>query len=172
MNPTSAPSGSNSCSLLLLAALLALSVGCASSASVRRDKQFKTAEEYPLQEQEAFRAAAEQYLQDTKDQPQTSPGLVLVAGTVPVTPRPECTDRGCPTAVTCKEVNAVCWVTHCGKGGCDYCPEPLPEAFKNLVFKQWCAFECVQGPLRIGTAIGFVPSIGNFFIGPFGCPTE
>jgi len=167
-----APLYSNACSLLLLAALIGLFTGCASSTSALGDKQLKDTEEHPPQEREAFRKAVEQYLQDTKEQPRARTSIALVSGTVPVIPRPECTDRGCPTAVTCKEISAVCWVTHCGKGGCDYCPEPLPEAFKSLVFKQWCAFECVHGPLRIGTVIGFVPSIGNFFIGPFGCPTK
>jgi hypothetical protein len=48
----------------------------------------------------------------------------------------------------------------------------MPEAFKHLVFKQWCEYECLRGPVRLGTVIGFVPSIGAAFIGPFGCPKE
>jgi hypothetical protein len=161
-----------SCVLALCTSFLALAAGCASSETVRREEDPTSAGEQPLQEGEAFRRAVEQYLKDIEERRRSSPSIVLVAGKDPVVPRPECTDFGCPTAVTCEAAKAVCYVTHCGKGNCRLCPEPMPEAFKNLIFRQWCSFECVRGPLRIATVIGFVPSIGRGFIGPFGCPAE
>jgi hypothetical protein len=161
-----------SCALVLCAGLLALSTGCASSASVRGEEDLQNEEEHPIQEREAFRTAVEQYLRDTEGLRRNSPSIVFVAGQDPVVPRPECTDYGCPTAVMCEAAKAICYVTHCGKGSCRLCPEPMPEEFKKLVFRQWCAFECVRGPLRTGTVIGFVPSVGRGFVGPFGCPTE
>jgi hypothetical protein len=158
--------------LVLCMGILAMAGGCASAVSFTREKDLKDEGEQQPQEKEAFRIAAEQYLRDTKELRRNGLTVVLVAGKDPVVPRPECTDYGCPTAVMCEAVKAVCYVTHCGKGNCRLCPEPMPEAFRNIVFRQWCSFECARGPLRIGTAIGFVPSIGRGFIGPFGCPTE
>jgi hypothetical protein len=78
-----------------------------------------------------------------------------------------CVEYGCPDKVFCKKTDAYCHVTHCGKGSCYGCPEPLPETFKNLVFKQWCRFDCLKGSVRAGSALGFIPSIGNIFIGPY-----
>jgi hypothetical protein len=158
--------------LLLYIGLLALFGGCSPSASVLRDEELKGEAEQRLQERAAFKVAVENYLKDTQELPRSSPRIVLVAGEGPVVPRPECTDYGCPTAVRCEAAQAVCYVTHCGKGSCNLCPAPMPEAFKSLIFKQWCEFECVQGPTRMGTVIGFVPSIGKGFVGPFGCPSE
>jgi hypothetical protein len=69
--------------------------------------------------------------------------------------------------VFCKEANAYCHVTHCDKGSCRGCPEPLPDTFKNLMIKEWCRFDCLRGSVRAGSALGFIPIIGkDFFVGP------
>lgn len=67
---------------------------------------------------------------------------------------------------------AVCSVTHCGKGSCRFCPAPFPDALKGLVIKEWCTYGCMRGSIQVGTAYGFVPSIGKAFVGPLGCPDE
>jgi hypothetical protein len=75
---------------------------------------------------------------------------------------------GCPATVRCGK--AVCVVTHCGSGSCRFCPTPFPDALENLVIKEWCTYGCMVGPLQVGTAYGFVPSVGKTFVGPLGCP--
>ncbi len=77
-------------------------------------------------------------------------------------------EYGCPDRVFCEEANAYCHVTHCGKKNCSFCPKEFPDIFKNLVFQQWCQFDCLRGSVRAGVAFGFVPSIGKgLFIGPY-----
>jgi hypothetical protein len=104
------------CAPMLCTLLLSLAVGCAASASVRREEELKRAGEQQLQERESFRTAVEQYLRDTEALRRNGLKVVLVAGRDPVVPRPECTDYGCPTAVMCEAAKAICYVTHCGKG--------------------------------------------------------
>ncbi|MDY7231119.1 hypothetical protein [Hyalangium rubrum] len=173
-------SGSLSC------ILGALGVGCASTASAPRAdasrdiaaqqhqsrEAFRDAAQQLLDERVTLREAAEQYLEDSAAQRGSRLSVIQVAGKDPVIPRFECMEYGCPDKVLCGDAKAVCLVTHCGKGSCNLCPEPMPDAFKNLVFKQWCEYECVRGAARLGTVIGFVPSFGSGFVGPFGCPKE
>jgi hypothetical protein len=79
----------------------------------------------------------------------------------------ECMEYGCPDRVFCEDVDAYCHVTHCGKGSCYGCPEAFPAIFKNLAVRQWCRFDCLKNSIRLGTAFGFIPSVGrSIFVGP------
>jgi hypothetical protein len=80
-------------------------------------------------------------------------------------PRYECMQMGCPATVRCGP--AVCSVIHCGKQQCRYCPEPLPDFFKNIAFKAWCSYGCMTGSVRTGTAFGLVTTFGETFTGPY-----
>jgi hypothetical protein len=72
---------------VLCAGLLALSAGCASSASVRHEENLKGEEKQRPQENKAFREAAEQYLWDMEKLRRNSPNIVLVARTMGAQPR-------------------------------------------------------------------------------------
>lgn len=164
----------------------ALSAGCAAASSsrhhdenrhseqqgVEEGKQQRGAAERPPEETVAFREAAERFLEHLAAQRRNGLDVVQAAAKDPVIPRYECMDYGCPDKVLCKKAHVYCTVTHCGKGSCNTCPKPMPDVFKNLVFKQWCEFECMRRSTRLGPVLGFVPSIGSIFIGPFGCPDE
>ena len=80
-------------------------------------------------------------------------------------PRFECMQMGCPATVRCGP--AVCSVIHCGKQQCRYCPEPLPDFFKNIAFKAWCSYGCMTGAARTGSAFGLVTTFGEAFAGPY-----
>ncbi len=80
-------------------------------------------------------------------------------------PQYECMQMGCPATVRCGP--AVCSVIHCGKQQCRYCPEPLPDFFKNIAFKAWCSYGCMTGAVRTGTAFGLVTTFGEAFAGPY-----
>ena len=153
----------------------ALATACAAApSSIHREDDSGDAAALLQEEQRAaFREAAAQYLRELAQQRQISSRVVQVSGQDPVIPMYECMDYGCPATVQCPEAKAACTITHCGRGDCHTCPMSAPEAFKNLVFKQWCRYECFRGTARLGPVIGFVPSLGkNLFIGPFGCPDE
>jgi hypothetical protein len=161
----------------------ALLVSCASSSSVRHGDELphttrqevqgreasREAAEQLLEERAAFQAAAEQYLKQLAMEQRLGGVVVQSSGKDPVIPMYECMHFGCPPTVQCKAAGAACTVTHCGKGSCHTCPMSVPEPFKNLIFKQWCRYECFRGALRLGPVIGFVPVIGGFFVGPLGC---
>jgi hypothetical protein len=146
-----------------------LAGGCASSASSRRQdvpEQVATAEQPP--DERAYREAAEKLLEYLDAQRKAGTDVVLASGKKDgIYPMYECMEYGCPDRVFCKETGAYCQVTHCGKGSCHTCSEPFPEIFKNIVFRQWCKFDCLKNSVRTGVAVGFIPSIGNIFIGPY-----
>jgi len=151
----------------------ALASGCASSASSHREDDPRDREEaaqQPQPDERDYRDAAEKFLKILEEQRQADTGVVRASGKDGIYPVYECMDYGCPDRVFCEEANVYCHVTHCGKGSCQFCPEPLPDTLKNLAFKQWCKFDCLRGSVRAGTVLGFVPALGNVFIGPFGCP--
>ena len=172
--------------LLSCLAAVVLSAGCAAHSSshghdeprpsAQRNfedgEQQRAAAETSPGESDAFRDAAERFLEYLAAQRRNRPDVVQASAKDPIIPRYECMDYGCPDTVLCKKAHVYCAVTHCGKGSCNTCPKPMPDVFKNLVFKQWCEFECLRGSTRLGTVLGFVPSIGSIFIGPFGCPDE
>lgn len=154
----------------------ALAAGCASSAPTRREDapgDRETAAQQPdatadqLPDESAYREAAEKLLAFLNDQRQAGGSVIQASGKDGIYPMYECMDYGCPDKVFCKEANSYCHVTHCGKGSCYGGPEQLPDIFKNLVFKQWCKFDCLRGSIRTGTAFGFIPVMGkNAFVGP------
>lgn len=80
-------------------------------------------------------------------------------------PEYRCMDLGCPASVVCGK--SVCEVVHCGTGPCRFCPEPAPDALKNIVFKAWCSYGCMRGPVATGSTFGFITTLGNVFVGPF-----
>lgn len=154
----------------------ALVNGCASPATSRREDDFRgrdaVAEPQPPPDERAYRDAAEKFLKFLAEQQQANPSVIQASGKDGIYPVYECMEHGCPDRVLCADANVYCHVTHCGKGSCSYCPEPSPDVFKNLAFKQWCKFDCLRGSIRAGTALGFVSAFGNVFIGPFGCPDK
>jgi hypothetical protein len=107
---------------------------------------------------------------DAKPQVEENPRIVLVGNEGLFSPQFECMELGCPATVLCGR--AVCSVIHCGKGSCSFCPEPMPDAFKNLVLKCWCSYGCMTGTQRTGSAYGFIPSIGSLFAGPWCVDTD
>jgi hypothetical protein len=143
--------------------------GCATSSSSRREdapQDSEMAEKQP--DESAYRDAALKFLKYLDAQREAGKDVIQASGkSGGIYPMYECMEYGCPDRVFCKDIGAYCVVTHCGKGGCRGCDEPFPEIFKNLVFKQWCRFDCLKGSVRAGSALGFIPSIGNFFIGPY-----
>lgn len=147
----------------------ALAGGCASSASNRRqDVPESGASAAQPPDERAYRVAAEKLLEYLDAQRRAGGDVVQASGRNDgIYPMYECMEYGCPDKVFCEETGSYCHVTHCGKGSCHGCPEPLPESFKNLVLKQWCKFDCLKGAVRTGIAIGFIPSIGNIFVGPY-----
>lgn len=146
-----------------------LAAGCASSASSHREDSLGTRETVAQQPDEgAYREAAAKLLKYLDAQRKAGTGVVQVSGKDGIYPMYECMEYGCPDRVYCEEANVYCHVTHCGKRSCSFCPKPLPDVFKNLVFKQWCQFDCLRGSVRAGVAFGFVPSIGkDLFVGPY-----
>jgi hypothetical protein len=151
----------------------ALAVGCASFSSTRREDDLRgSADAVNQPDERAYRDAAETFLRFLLEQQQASQSIIQASGKDGIYPVYECMEYGCPDRVLCEDANVYCHVTHCGKGSCHFCPDPFPDVFKNLTFKQWCKFDCQRGSLRTGTAFGFVPAIGNVFIGPFGCPDK
>lgn len=149
--------------------LFALSAGCVSSGSSRREDALRDREAAaPLSDESAYRDAAMKFLLYLKEQRNAGTAVIQASGEDGIYPVYECTDYGCPDKVFCEEVGAYCHVTHCGKRECSFYPKPLPDIFKNLVFKQWCQFDCLRGSVRAGVAFGFVPSFGKgLFVGPF-----
>ncbi|QRN99415.1 hypothetical protein JRI60_10515 [Archangium violaceum] len=100
------------------------------------------------------------------------PPIVLTGNGDKIIPEFECMQRGCPDTVQCGA--ARCFVTHCGKGSCTNCGGliPVPDSFKNLVIKEWCAYGCMSASKSIGSAYGFVPAVGGkTFVGPI-CPAQ
>jgi hypothetical protein len=148
--------------------------GCASPATGRREDGPRdrdvAAEQQPQPDERTYRDAAEKFLKFLAEQHQASPSVIQASGKDGIYPVYECMEHGCPDRVLCEDAKAYCHVTHCGKGSCQYCPEPFPDVFKNLALKQWCRFDCLRGSVRVGTVLGFVSALGNVFIGPFGCP--
>ncbi len=118
----------------------------------------------------AQREVAEVRSSEVRPQVAESPRIVLVGGDGLFSPQFECMDLGCPATVRCGR--AVCSVIHCGKGSCTYCPEPMPDVFKNLVLKSWCSYGCMTGSQRTGSAYGFIPAIGGTFVGPWCIDTD
>ncbi|WP_309896570.1 hypothetical protein [Archangium sp.] len=116
----------------------ALAGGCATSSTAQRadgHDDSETAEQPP--DERAYREAAIRFLLYLKEQERAGGSIVQASGKDGIYPMYECMEHGCPDRVFCKKVDAYCHVTHCGKGSCYGCPEPFPEIFKNLVFKQW-----------------------------------
>jgi hypothetical protein len=149
--------------------------GCASSASSRHEDvlaENEAAAQQSPSDERAYREAAEKLLKYLDAQRRAGTNVIQASGKDGIYPMYECMEYGCPDRVFCKEVDAYCPVTHCGKGSCRGCPEPAPDVFKNLALKQWCKFDCLRSSVRAGTALGFVPIVGkDFFIGPF-CLSE
>lgn len=145
--------------------------GCASSVSSRREDAAKDGEAATQQappDERAYRDAAEKLLKYLDEQRQAGTDVIQASGKDGIYPVYECMEYGCPDRVFCEKVDAYCHVTHCGQRSCSFCPKPFPDVFKNLVFKQWCQFDCLRGSVRAGSAFGFVPSIGKgLFIGPY-----
>ena len=146
----------------------ALAGGCATSSTTHREDDPRDGEAAePPPDESAYRDAAERFLRFLEEQRKAGTGVVQASGKDGIYPVYECMEHGCPDRVLCKEANVYCHVTHCGKKSCSFCPEPFPDIFKNLAFKQWCQFDCLRGSVRAGAAFGFVPSIGKaLFIGP------
>jgi hypothetical protein len=157
---------------LLCLVVSALAAGCTSSASSRREdasgaggEDRETVEQLP--DESAYREAAERLLAFLEEQRQTGASVIPASGKDGIYPMYECMEYGCPDKVFCKEANAYCHVTHCGKGSCRGCGESFPDILKNLAIKEWCKFDCLRRSTRAGTAFGFVPIVGkNFFVGP------
>jgi hypothetical protein len=105
-----------------------------------------------------------------EEEPREEPRIVLVGNEGLFSPQFECMDWGCPPTVRCGQ--AVCSVVHCGKGACSFCPEPMPDVFKNLVFKCWCSYGCMTGTQRTGSAYGLIAAIGGMFAGPWCVDTD
>jgi hypothetical protein len=103
----------------------------------------------------------EPHIQEEKDD---APTVILVSGKEGIYPEFGCMEFGCPDKVMCG--NAACFVTHCGKKSCRFCPEALPDFLKNVVFQQWCAYECMRSSRKVGSAFGLVTTIGGVFAGP------
>jgi hypothetical protein len=101
------------------------------------------------------------HIQDEKND---APPVVLASDKEGIYPEFGCMEFGCPDKVMCGK--AACFVTHCGKKSCRFCPESLPDFLKNVVFDQWCAYDCVRGSMKVGSAFGLVTTIGSAFVGP------
>ena len=82
-----------------------------------------------------------------------------------IAPEFRCMDLGLPATVRCDR--SICTITHCGTGKCRFCPEGAPDGVKNLVVKAWGSYSCLAGSTFTGSAFGFIPIIGNTFVGPF-----
>jgi hypothetical protein len=150
----------------------ALAGGCATSSTAHRadgPSGSETVEQLP--DESAYKDAAVKFLKYLREQRRAGKDILQASGRDGIRPVYECMNYGCPDTVFCEDVGAYCHVTHCGKKECSFCPKAFPDIFKNLVFKQWCQFDCLRGSMRAGVAFGFIPSIGNFFIGPY-CLTE
>lgn len=118
----------------------------------------------------AQREVSQVWHSDAKQWVDENPRVILIGGDGLFSPQFECMDLGCPATVLCGR--AVCSVIHCGKGSCTYCPEPMPDVFKNLVLKSWCSYGCMAGSQRTGAAYGFIPAIGGKFVGPWCIDTD
>ncbi|WP_257448788.1 hypothetical protein [Archangium lipolyticum] len=106
------------------------------------------------------------------ESPDPDPSIVLAGNGDKIIPEFQCMERGCPDTVQCGA--ARCFVTHCGRGSCTNCGGliPVPDSFKNLVIKEWCAYGCMSASKPMGSAYGFIPAVGGkAFVGPI-CPAQ
>jgi hypothetical protein len=91
-------------------------------------------------------------------------------------PKYECEgDYGCQLNPKCKYgfdpgVNHQCVIVDCGPSRCSWCPSWVLEILNHLVYKNWCAYVCVQtgttNAPTVAVAAGGVSSFGGYFVGP------